>query len=159
DRYTPFSRAEAVYAVRLMRTEPARKRLTAEVVVAPRAALEEVLKTVRSLGLEPSRVETADSTGNPASGDFLRTSPLAKDRRRPTGDLVAWGLAAAAAGLATALVWLPLADIHSRAAHLEIQFDAAKRAHASAVALQHQIDDLVQEDHFLIDKERSALGP
>lgn len=159
DRYTPFSRAQAVYAVRLMRTEPARKRLTAEVVVAPRAALEEILKTARSLGLEPSRVEAADSTGNPASGDLLRTSLLTEKRPRPTRDLVAWGLAAAAAALATGLVWLPLADVHSRAARLETQFDAAKRARASAVALQHQIDDLVQEDRFLLDQKRSAPSP
>jgi general secretion pathway protein L len=159
DRYTPFSRAQAVYAVRLLRTEPARKRLTAEVVVAPRAALEEILKTARSLGLEPSRVEAADSTGTPASGDFLRTSLLTENRPRPTWDLVAWGLAAAAAALATALVWLPLADVHNRATRLETQFAAAKRAHASAVALQHQIDDLVQEDHFLLDQKRSAPSP
>jgi general secretion pathway protein L len=159
DRYTPFSRAQAAYAVRLMRTEPARKRLTAEVVVAPRAALEEVLKTARSLGLEPSRVEAADSTGNPASGDFLRTSLSSENRPRPTRDLVACGLATAAAALATALVWLPLADVHSRAARLETEFDAAKRAHATAVALQHQIDDLVQEDHFLLDKKQSAPSP
>jgi general secretion pathway protein L len=159
DRYTPFSRAQAVYAVRLMRTEPARKRLTAEVVVALRAALEEVLKTARSLGLEPSRVEAADSRGNPASGDFLRTLLLSENRPRPTRDLVAWGLAAAAAALAMALVWLPLAEVHSRAARLETQFDAAKRAHASAVALQHQIDDLVEEDHFLVDKKQTAPSP
>ncbi|HZB93796.1 MAG TPA: PilN domain-containing protein [Stellaceae bacterium] len=159
DRYTPFSRAQAVYAVRLLRTEPQRKRLIAEVVVAVRATLEAVLKTARSLGLEPHRVEAADSTGNPASGDFLRTSLLTLNRPRPTRDLVAWGLAAAAAALAMALVWLPLAEVHSRVARLETQFDAAKRTHASAVALQHQIDDLVQEDHFLLDRKRTAPSP
>jgi general secretion pathway protein L len=159
DRYTPFSRAQAMYAVRLMRTDPARKRLTAEVVVAPRAVLEEILKTTRSLGLEPSRVEAADSIGNPASGDLLHGSHSTENRPRPRRDLVAWGLAAGAAALATALVWLPLADAHRRAAGLETQFDAAKRAHASAVVLQRQIDDLVQEDHFLLDKKRSAPSP
>jgi general secretion pathway protein L len=159
DRYTPFSRAQAVYAVRLTRTEPARKRLTAEIVIAPRAAVEEALKTARCLGFEPSRVEAADSTGNSASGDFLRTSLLAEKRPRPRRDLVAWGLTAAATALATALVWLPLADLHSRATRLEAQFEAAKSAHASAAALQHQLDDLVQEDRLLLDKKRSAPGP
>jgi len=159
DRRTPFSREHAVFAVRLVRLEPARKRLIAEVVVTPRATLDRALQAPRALGLEPSRVEAADAAGESASGDLLRAAPSGANRPGRERDRAAWGLGLVAAALVAALVWLPISLAQRRAADLAARFEAAKRANVAAVRLQHQIDELVQEDRYLLDKKRAAPNP
>jgi general secretion pathway protein L len=159
DRRTPFAREHAVFAVRLIRLEPARKRLIAEVVVTPRAMLDRALQASRALGLEPSRVDAADEAGGSASGDLLRTAPTRDNRSGRERDRAAWGLGLVAAALVAALVWLPISAAQRRAADLTARFEAAKRANIAAVRLQHQIDELVQEDRYLLDKKRAAPDP
>jgi general secretion pathway protein L len=159
DRRTPFSREHAVFAVRLIRLEPARKRLIAEVVVTPRATLDRALQASRALGLEPCRVDAADDAGESASGDLLRVAPSRANRPGRERDWAAWGLGLVAAGLVAALVWLPICAAQRRAADLETRFEAAKRANMAAVRLQHQIDALIQEDRYLLDKKHAAPNP
>ena len=159
DRRTPFSREHAVFAVRLIRLEPARKRLIAEVVVTPRATLDRALQAARALGLEPNRVDAADETGDAASGDLLRVAPSRANRRGRERDWAAWGLGLIAASLVAALVWLPISAAQRRATDLATRFEAAKRANIAAVRLQHQIDELAQEDRYLLDKKRAAPNP
>jgi general secretion pathway protein L len=159
DRRTPFSREHAAFAVRLIRLEPARKRLMAEVVVTPRATLDWALQAPRALGLESSRVDAADATGDSASGDLLRAASARASRPGRGRDWAAWGLGLVAAGLVAALIWLPISAAQRRAADLAARFEAAKRANTAAVRLQHQIDELVQEDRYLLDKKRAAPNP
>ena len=159
DRRTPFSREHAVFAARLIRLEPARKRLIAEVVVTPRATLDRALQAARALGLEPNRVDAADETGDAASGDLLRAAPSRANRRGRERDWAAWGLGLIAASLVAALVWLPISAAQRRATDLATRFEAAKRANIAAVRLQHQIDELAQEDRYLLDKKRAAPNP
>jgi len=159
DRRTPFSREHAVFAARLIRLEPARKRLIAEVVVTPRATLDRALQAARALGLEPNRVDAADETGDAASGDLLRVAPSRANRRGRERDWAAWGLGLIAASLVAALVWLPISAAQRRATDLAARFEAAKRANIAAVRLQHQIDELAQEDRYLLDKKRAAPNP
>ena len=159
DRRTPFSREHAVFAARLIRLEPARKRLIVEVVVTPRATLDRALQAARALGLEPNRVDAADETGDAASGDLLRVAPSRANRRGRERDWAAWGLGLIAASLVAALVWLPISAAQRRATDLATRFEAAKRANIAAVRLQHQIDELAQEDRYLLDKKRAAPNP
>jgi general secretion pathway protein L len=159
DRRTPFSREHAVFAVRLIRLEPARKRLIAEVVVTPRATLDRALQASRALGLEPSRVDAADEAGESASGDLLHAAPSRANHPGRERDWTAWGLGLVAAGLVAALVWLPISAAQRRAADLAARFEAAKHANIAAVRLQHQIDELVGEDRYLLDKKRAAPNP
>ena len=153
DRHTPFSRDQAVFAARVLRLEPARKRLLAEVVVAPRRVLDDALAAPRALGFAPTRVEAADAVGGPASGNLLRNAAAGRPRQRR--DWMGYGLGAAAACLFGALLWLPLADAHGRAAALAARFEEAKHSNATAVALQHEIEDLLQEERFLVDKKHA----
>lgn len=155
DRHTPFRASQAFFTAKITAVDPARKRLTAELVVAPRSAVENALNVARSFGLEPQRVELADAAGGAASADLLRrdlrTQPIRRDR-------IAFALGGVVALLAVAAGSLPIIAAHQRADGFAQKFAEAKSSVAIAAKLRKELEDLRREDRFLVDRKRAAPG-
>jgi general secretion pathway protein L len=159
DRHTPFRPSQAFFAARITRLDPLHKRLEAEIIVAPRTAVEEAIDSVRGLGLNPTRVDLSDDTGAAASDELVCPEVRKPGGERQGGrDLVAWALGGTAATLAVALVWLPISDARSTADMLSRDFAAARTSAASAAVLKKQIDELIREERFLVDRKRASPG-
>lgn len=98
DRQTPWAAADVVYACRVVAREPARRRIEAEMVVAPRVVVEEALALARRWGVTPDTVEA----GEAAAGGLDLLPPGSRRRRDWAGRLSAAVVALAVLGVAAA---------------------------------------------------------
>lgn len=151
DRRTPFKSEEVYRSQRVLRRDPAAKRLAVQLTVVPRPLVEEALATARALGLAPAGVEVA---GEPASGDLLPAGPRRLAQRMPS--LALASLALLAAGLAGAVLLVPLHQAHRNAAALAAALAESRQAAEESMKLQKEIDAEVQEGGFLDARKRQA---
>ena len=147
DRLTPFKADEVYFAQRLLATDPAAKRISVELHVAPRRVVDEALATTRRLGLETVRVElaTADATGANSS-NLLRQEPGAGAREARLNRT----LALVAVALAVIAVVIPLRRQQATLADLETRVASARAEAEESMALRERIEQLARSAQFLI---------
>jgi general secretion pathway protein L len=153
DRHTPFRADEARFAHRIVERDAANRRLRVELTVVPRPVIDDLLAAATRLGVPPHRIEVADDTTfRAASGNLLPADAATPDWRRR--DKLSYGLAAAAAVLAIAAVYLPVQATQRTDDAIDEQLVAAKKSAAAIAALQKEIEALRKDEGFLADRKR-----
>ncbi len=153
DRQTPWAAADVVYACRVVAREPARRRIEAEMVVAPRVVVEEALALARRWGVTPDTVEA----GEAAAGGLDLLPPGSRRRRDWAGRLSAAVVALAVLGVAAA----GLAGIDRRrdaARQLGAQAAALEGRAREAAELRRRLDREDADARFLASR-KSAFPP
>jgi general secretion pathway protein L len=158
DRLTPFRAEDVVFAQRILKRDPKRQRMTVELQVAPRAAVEQALAVATACRVRPTRVELARVQGSEPEphthiGEALNLLPAEFEARRPASranrllTLIALALAAAA-------VTIPLQQRRLTAADLGRQVAAAKVVAQQSAQLRDRLDQLNAHMRLLSDQKR-----
>jgi general secretion pathway protein L len=152
DRQTPFRADDVFFTYRLADRDTDLERLVVELTVVPRIVVTEALARAANLGLTPSRVEVADASGAPASGNLLPAG-LGPSRLR-AAQLYPGALAMLALLLAVAVVVIPLERASRTAEGLRSQVDAARKDAEAGMRLQAEIARRGEESNFLANRKR-----
>lgn len=153
DRLTPFA-AEAVhYDVHVIERDLENRRIRAELMVLPRAAVDPTLETLRHLDLEPDVVALPRGSGERMPWRLPLASEGAGGGRRfvyrPSTALVAL-----AAVLLTAGVYVAFDRQRARNESLERSVAEVRKEAEESRRLQEQIQQLSGEGTFIIDKKQ-----
>lgn len=146
DRQTPFAADEVSYDARVLASR-GDQQIDVELVVVPRAVLDQALGALGPLASTLAGVDAADASGQP-----LGVNLLGDARRRRRED--PWRLRNAALLLVGALalcagMWQMLANREAAAAVFEQQVDEAVRQARAASLEQRRLLDLVEGGAFL----------
>jgi general secretion pathway protein L len=155
DRETPFNAEEVFWTHSTVRRDQQRGRLSARLLLVPRARLSTLLDALGKAGILPKRAEIGDG---PDRGLFLPLDAgggrLAAATGRP---LLRWPAAALCVGLAAAVIATPLVRQASTLADLDQEIVAGRSAAAEAEKLRREIERLSGSAE-LIDSERDKAG-
>jgi len=150
DRLSPFRTDEVQFAHQVVATDPANRRITVELQMAPRMVVEHALEVAERFDVVPAAVELADAGGGSAgalnllpreSGASARASRLSR------------ALVVLAVLLAGAAIAIPLRQQRAAADDLERQVAAARIAAEQSLTLREQLDELRAGVRFLIDRK------
>ncbi len=155
DRQTPFEVERVDFAFRVIERDADARQMNVEVTVATKRAIATALAALRRLGVDANGVVAeADRPDDPSSGYLLPFQVAGAERRRRRLATVA--LAACFLLLAGAAVWMPIAESSAQADRLSARLSAARRAAQESAGLQKEIDRLLEDRSFLIDRKRRA---
>ncbi len=153
DQQTPLKAEQVYYDYAVLERDTAQKRLRVDLVVAPRAVVDEALAKLNAVGLRADAVDT-EGVSPPGAGFNLIPSGQRREQAAPlkwlnlTAAVLALGLLAAGLGI-------PLVKDHWTALALERALDEARAQAQEADALRQDLDALVADARFLIDKKKS----
>lgn len=154
DRLTPFPADAVHYDVHILDRDPESRRIRAELMVLPRAAVDPSVETLRRFGLEPDAV-ALPRRGRREAGQPWRV-PLAgngSNGRRFVGRMATLLLLLAAA-LVVAGIWLAFERERNAIAVLDRKVAAARKDAEEGRALQEEIDRLTNEGNFIVERKR-----
>lgn len=158
DRQTPFSPGDVYFDYRIRDRDADAKRLSIELVVAPRPVVERAVNTARRLGFDPSAVGIGGING--ADPFELNLLPRAMaSRRRNVGP---WLAAAVIAALLAGAWTVTQSALDGRAAvadALSQRVDLARQRAGKIQAIKDQRDALVSESQFLVRRKARAPKP
>jgi general secretion pathway protein L len=155
DRQTPFEVERVDFAFRVIERDADTRQMNVEVTVATKRAIAIAVAALRRLGVDANGVVAeADRPDDPSSGYLLPFQVAGAERRRRRLATVA--LAACFLLLAGAAVWMPIAESSAQADRLSERLKAARRAAQESAGLQKEIDGLLEDRSFLIDRKRRA---
>jgi general secretion pathway protein L len=152
NRLTPFEADDVYFDCRITRQEAGAQQIAADLVVAPKSAVEAALARAGDLGLQPSVVDVAGD-GEGVGVDFN----LISDRLGSTSARTGAGLTAAlgllAAALCAAMIYIPLDRQRDLADELSRE-GAQARVEAQFVSrLRAEIDAASQAKDFIVEKK------
>jgi general secretion pathway protein L len=155
DRQTPFAAEEVYFDYRVVGRDVAAKRLSAELMVVPRARVDEALTMVGRWGISPSIVAiVGDDPRTPPSSNLL---PEGGNGARGRGwvffNVAVTGLALALLAVA---VYIPLEQKRARVEDLAAKVAEAQREAQETSALREEIEQLVEHNRFLADAKRQT---
>ncbi|MGH6932032.1 MAG: PilN domain-containing protein [Dongiaceae bacterium] len=153
DRHTPLRPEEVYFDYRVLRADAENKRLSVDLAVVRRAAVDTAIEQVRAWGLGADAVGIAGEAG--AAGhalNFLAGSAAAPAQRgaRPFTML----LLVLALAMAMAIVYLPLRDRQATLADLESRLAQAQAEAGAADKLRQQVADTLGRSSYLTDRRR-----
>jgi general secretion pathway protein L len=156
DRLTPFRADEVHFAHRIVDTDLQDRRITVELVVAPRAMVDQALETARMVGVVPARLELVGAQGDaPEPLDLLphRSADRAGQRR------LVRALMLLALLLTIVAVAIPLERQRSKLADLNDRIAASRAEAEKSSVLREQLDLLTQTGYFLLtEKARRPMA-
>ncbi len=158
DRQTPFSPDDVYFDYRVRERDEDAKRLSIELVVAPRTVVERAVTTARGLGFAPSAVGVGGINGADPFALNLLPRAMASRRRnwRPlVAVLVIVALAAGAWSVAQAALDRKVAEADA----LGDQVDLARQRADKLQALREERDALIEESQFLHQRKAEAPKP
>jgi len=155
DRHTPFRPEHARFCYRVLKRDALAKRLDIELTVVPRPVVDNALALAARLDLRPDRIDVA------SDDDYLSASRnlLPADGITPASrgfHVLTYALGGLAALLAIIAIYIPIHAADRAADAATQEFTAAKKATATAAALERQIEDLRKEEGFLINRKREV---
>ena len=156
DRHTPFN-ADAVYFdYHVLARDRERAQLELEMVVTPRAPVDELLAVLEPRGLAPTGVDVADEEGKPGGFNLLPLDQRVRIRRERTRVNLALAgvLVVVLAAVMAQSLWL-------RQQQIEAVNEAIEEVRVEARRVQNirtQIDDATEAAGFLL-KQRSLTPP
>jgi general secretion pathway protein L len=156
DRLTPFRADEVQFAHRIVDTDPQDRRITVELVVAPKATVDQALETARMVGVAPAKLELGGAkVGNLEPLDLLPHHAVDRaGQRRLVRALMLLALL-----LAIVAVAIPLQRQRSKLADLNDQTAASRAEAEQSRALREQLDRLTRTGHFLLaEKARRPMA-
>jgi general secretion pathway protein L len=155
DRETPFNAEEIFWTHRVVRRDQQRGKLSARLLLVPRARLSTLLDALGKAGILPERAQIGDG---PDRGLFLSLDSGGERLGPATGrHLLRWPAAVLCAGLAIAAIVTPFARQASNAAALDQEIAAGRLAAADGEKLRREIERLSGSAE-LIDSERDKTG-
>ncbi|MGH8584437.1 MAG: PilN domain-containing protein [Gammaproteobacteria bacterium] len=154
DQQTPLKANQVYYDYALLERDIAQKRLRVDLLVAPRAVVDEALAKLGAIGLQADAV---DAEGATQPGPSFNLIPPGQ-RREQAAPLKRLNLTAAvlALGLLAAGLAIPLVKDHWTALALGQALAEARSQANEADALRKDLDALVADARFLIDKKKST---
>lgn len=157
DRLTPFS-ADEVYFDHIVRDRDiAAKRMTVELFVAPRERIAEAVERLREVHLPPAAIDIANGRDGLATMLDPKTGGPAS-RRTGAVSLANVALIVAVSLLAAAAVYVPLAQQQRERTLLETRVTAIKADAAEAASMRDELERLLQQDSFLLDRKRDSIS-
>jgi general secretion pathway protein L len=156
DRLTPFRADEVHFAHRIVDTDLQDRRITVELVVAPRAMVDQALETARMVGVVPARLELVGAQGDaPEPLDLLPHRPADRARQRR----LVRALMLLALLLTIVAVAIPLERQRSKLADLNDRIAASRAEAEKSSVLREQLDLLTQTGYFLLtEKARRPMA-
>ena len=153
DRHTPFKAQEVYYDFRVRGSDPQRKRINVDLVVAPKNVVDGILAMAESWGLELDLLEMpGESNEGEQMFDLLpRSRRLGRGRMRRG---MATATAASCVLLLALAVYLPLVQKRHALANLDAEIADAREAATKADALRRQVLDLASRSRLVIDRKR-----
>jgi general secretion pathway protein L len=154
DRLTPFRAETVAYDFRIAATDREAQRLTVDVAVAPRAVVDEAVRTVAALGLAPDRVAPAEGGDQAAGFNLLGAADAAAAGglgRRLNVMLAVLLLLL----LAAAVLW-PLQRRQEELAALEARLAESRAAAAATDALRERIAAARGRNSFLVQRRQET---
>jgi general secretion pathway protein L len=158
DRQTPFSPDDVYFDYRVRERDNDAKRLSIELVVAPRTVVERAVNTARRLGFDPSAVGVGEIKGeDPFELNLLPRSMAS--RRRNFRPLLALLVIAALLAGAWTVAQAALERKTAQADALAAQVDLARKNADRMQALNDERDALILESQFLTRRKQQAPKP
>ena len=151
DRLSPFAANKIYFAHRILRIGEEKGYLLVEVHIVPRTIADRALATCKCLGLEPKRLELAETDAD-AALNLLPRDALSRPRIRRL-DCALAVLALAFAGL---VVVAPLQKLRAAATALERQITLESGGAEKSLALRQQLDDLMSKMQLIDNHTKSA---
>lgn len=158
DRQTPFSPDDVYFDYRVRERDEAAKRLSIELVVAPRAVVERAVTTARGLGFAPATVAVGGLNGTDPFEFNLLPRALASRRRNWRPLVAALVIVAVAAGAWT-IAQGALDRKVAEADALSERVDLARQRADKLQALRDERDALIQQSQFLRQRKAEAPKP
>lgn len=158
DRQTPFSPDNVYFDYRIRERDNQAKRLSVELVVAPRPVVERAVATARRLGADPSSVGVSGPTGANLPEFNLLPRAMASRQRNLRPLLVLLIVVAIAAG-AWAFARIALDQKTATATALFQQVDLARQRAEKIQALKDERDALIRQSGFLSERKARAPKP
>ncbi len=158
DRQTPFSPDDVYFDYRIRDRDNAAKRLSVELVVAPRPVVERAVALARRLGVDPASVGIGSANGTDLLSLNLLPRSMAR-RQRNLRPLVSLLVVVALFAGAWAVAQAALARQEAVAAALSERVDLARQRADKIAALKNQRDALIRESQFLSERKAHAPKP
>lgn len=153
DRLTPFSAEVVHYDVHVVGRDPETRRISAELMVLPRAAVDPSVELLRRIGLEADAVALPRGPENPLGTPWrVPLETAAPGQRRLTGWLVP-ALFVVAALLCVAGIATMFQRANARLEALDREVAAARKEAEEGRALQEQIARLGADNNFIVRKK------
>jgi general secretion pathway protein L len=154
DRHTPFKLDQVYFTHEVVGRDALGQRITVAVTVAPKSLVDKQIEMATKLGLIPDRVDVASEGGGAApSWDLIGRSEMGKIRE--AGSQVTWALAVLMIALSGIAVAIPVVRAQQNAQTLAREFAMLKRTSEAIAALHGQIEQLRDEESFLVQRKRS----
>jgi general secretion pathway protein L len=153
DRLTPFKSEQVYFSAKVVERLPATKQIAVDLILTPRNKLDAMLDELAGAGWKPDIV---DLTGAPPT---MHCNLLPEKYRPPRNRwLYAANIALGAAIglLLLAVLILPVLFARSEAQALEEQTRKATKTAKEVESLRQQMDTLLHQTRFLIEKKRTT---
>ena len=152
DRYTPFKAEQVYFDYRLARRD---KELEISLVLAQRELIDGLLRQLAAWGVQVTTVLVADDATNAVPRNLLPTEQRQKGKDARLSRLNI-ALASAAAVLLCVALALPIWQKRETAQALHPLLDEAHQSAAKAENLRRQLEGLMSEYNYLLDKKRGS---
>ncbi len=155
DRLTPFSRDEVCFDYRITERPVDAPRLSVELIVVPRAAVESAVETAEHWGLQPTIVDVTgpDPSAEPVFNLLTDIRPAAETRSVSRFNIA---LAVLAVVLAAAAVYVPLERKKTALKVLRDRVDMARIDAEAAARMRGEAERLLGDSRFLLERKRKA---
>jgi general secretion pathway protein L len=154
DRLTPFPADAVHYDVHVIERDVENRRIRAELMVLPRAAVEPALQVLQRLGLKPDVIALPQGLHERVPWRLPLASNGASGRRRIVHRLPA-ALLALAALLLTAGVYVAFNKQRAQIEALERDVAGARKEAEDSRRLQEEIQQLSGEGTFIIEQKQA----
>lgn len=155
DRLTPFKRDEVCFDYRIIARTPGSRQMTVELAVVPRAAVEEAVDAFEEWGLSPDAIDVIPP-GSRHSAGFDLSRGIRAPRESHSLTRLNMALGTVATFLLVAVVYLPFEKKVAVLNSLEARVATARADAESAAKLRREIEQLVADSSFLVEKRKVA---
>jgi general secretion pathway protein L len=156
DRQTPFQPESAYFDYRILAREPGLKRLTVELTAAPRAFVDEVLKRIHELGMQPSAVDVlVNAEGSGLGLNLLKTSDDRSGQKRSS---VTTALTLLVLLLLYAVFYIPVYQLAALEQSLQTKVEEEKEAAKQTMSVRGELEQTIKAASFLDERKKSVPG-
>ncbi len=155
ERLVPFKREDVYFSHSIVNRNKTARNLQVELTVVPRLDVQELLRQTRRLDLRVACIEVAGVRPPFAASRIVldeQDRPAARSRAR----LLTLGLGALATLLMIACIVIPFVRANRAADALAAQVADARREAETSLSLQKQIDAVIQDQQFLVNRKRQT---
>lgn len=152
DRQTPFTPDDVYFDFRVRKRDRESRRIGVEMIVLPRAIVDVAVARARGWGLAPDAVDVSgNDTEASAPLNVLPETPGPRQGRFASAIGLVLGIVAI--GLLTAAIYFPLERQRVHAEAMAREVAQAKEDAGASRRLQDEIDRLIRQDRFIVDKK------